>query len=80
MDIIKDIVDKYSTEPIIAYLDIIMSGVLQNYGSAIKADQPQILFGNLGDITQVKKILHEMRKRNDARDAMKNSWYNRNVN
>ena len=73
MDIAKDIVDKYTTEEIIAHLDSVMGGVLLNYRTAIKANQPQVLFGNMGDISQIKGILHEMRKRDDARETMKNT-------
>lgn len=73
MDIAKDIVDKYKTEEIIYYLDSVMSGVLKNYQTAIKVNQPQVLFGDLGDIAQVRAILHEMKKRNEERiAAMKN--------
>lgn len=71
MDIIKDIVDKYSTEQIIAYLDRLSAGVLKNYQTAIKVNQPQILFGDLGDIAQMRSILHEINKRNQEREAMK---------
>lgn len=71
MNIAKDIVDKYSTEQIIAYLDSVVGGLLLNYRTAIKSNQPQVLFGNMGDIAQTKDILHEMHKRNDAREAQK---------
>ena len=50
MDIAKDIVDKYTTEQIVAYLDKLMGGVLKNYQTAIKVNQPEVLFGDLGDI------------------------------
>ena len=70
MDIAKDIVDKYSVDEIVYYLDSVMSGVLKNYQTAIKVNQPQVLFGDLGDIAQVRAILHEMRKRNEERIAM----------
>lgn len=71
MNIAKDIVDKYSTEQIIAYLDSVVGGLLLNYRTAIKSNQPQVLFGNMGDITQTKDILHEMHKRNQEREALK---------
>lgn len=71
MNIAKDIVDKYSTEEIISYLDSTMGGLLMNYRTAIKSNQPHVLFGNMGDIAQIKEILHEMRTRNDAREAAK---------
>lgn len=72
MDIAKDIVDKYTIEQIVAYLDKLSSGVLKNYQTAIKVNQPQILFGDLGDIAQMRSILHEINKRNQEREAVKN--------
>lgn len=69
MDIAKDIVDKYSIEEIVDYLDRVTAGVLKNYNTAIKVNQPQILFGDLGDIAQVRSVLHEMNKRNQERAA-----------
>lgn len=69
MDIAKDIVDKYSIEEIVDYLDKVTAGVLKNYNTAIKVNQPQILFGDLGDIAQVRSVLHEMNKRNQERAA-----------
>ena len=71
MDLAKDIVDKYSTEQIIAYLDHLVGGVSQNYRTALKTGRPEFLWGSLGDIVQTKDILHEMRTRNDAREAAK---------
>ena len=72
MDLAKDIVDKYTTEQIIKHLDGVMGGILINYRASIKANQPQILYGSLGDISQVREILHEMNKRNEERAALKN--------
>lgn len=73
MDIAKDIVDKYTTEQIVAYLDRLSSGVLKNYQTAIKVNQPEVLFGDLGDIAQIRSVLHEMNKRNQEREALKES-------
>lgn len=72
MDLAKDIVDKYTTEQIIAYLDHVMGGVNQNYRTALKTGRPEFLWGSLGDIAQIKDILYEMKTRNAERDAMKN--------
>lgn len=72
MDLAKDIVDKYTTEQIIAYLDHVMGGIHQNYRTALKTGRPEFLWGSLGDITQIKDILYEMKTRNAERDAMKN--------
>lgn len=73
MDIAKDIVDKYTIEQIIAYLDRLSAGILKNYQTAIKVNQPQILFGDLGDIAQMRSILHEINKRNQEREALKDA-------
>lgn len=72
MDLAKDIVDKYTTEQIIAYLDHLMGGINQNYKIALKVCKSEPLWISMGDISQVKEILHEMKKRNDAREAAKN--------
>ena len=73
MDLAKDIVDKYTIEQIVAYLDRLSSGVLKNYQTAIKVNQPEVLFGDLGDIAQIRSVLHEMNKRNQEREALKES-------
>lgn len=72
MDLAKDIVDKYTTEQIIAYLDHLIGGVAQNFRTGLKVCKAEPLWISLGDIEQVKEILHEMKKRNDAREAAKN--------
>lgn len=69
MDIAKDIVEKYSVEQIVDYLDKLSAGVLKNYQTAIKANQPAVLFGNLGDLAQIRGILHEMNRQNQERAA-----------
>lgn len=69
MDIAKDIVEKYSVEQIVDYLDKLSTGVLKNYQTAIKVNQPAILFGNLGDLAQIRAVLHEMNKQNQERAA-----------
>lgn len=72
MDLAKDIVDKYTTEQIIAYLDHLIGGVQQNYRTALKVCKAEPLWISMGDIEQAKEILREMKVRNDAREAMKN--------
>ena len=69
MDIAKDIVEKYSVEQVVDYLDKLSAGVLKNYQTAIKANQPAILFGNLGDLAQIRAVLHEMNRQNQERAA-----------
>lgn len=73
MDLAKDIVDKYTTEQIIAYLYHLVGGVDQNFRIGLKVCKAEPLWISLGDIEQVKEILHEMKIRNDAREAMKNA-------
>lgn len=72
MDLAKDIVDKYTTEQIIAYLDHLVNGVQQNYRTALKVCKSEPLWISMGDIEQARAILHEMKVRNDAREATKN--------
>lgn len=69
MDIVKDIVEKYSVEQIVDYLDKLSTGVLKSYQTAIKANQPAVLFGSIGDLAQIRAILHEMNKQNQERAA-----------
>lgn len=72
MDLAKDIVDKYTTEQIIAYLDHLVGGVSSNYRTALKTGRSEFLWGSLGDVVQIKDILHEMKTRHEAIEAAKN--------
>lgn len=69
MDIAKDIVEKYPIEQVIDYLDKLSAGVLKNYQTAIKVNQPEVLFGDLGDIAQIRAVLHAINKQNQERIA-----------
>ena len=69
MDIAKDIVEKYPIEQVIDYLDRLSAGVLKNYQTAIKVNQPEVLFGDLGDIAQIRAVLHTINKQNQERVA-----------
>ena len=73
MNLASDLLDKYTSEQVTAYLDKLAAGILKNYQTAIKVNQPQILFGSLGDVAQIRDILHEMRKRNDEKLALSKS-------
>lgn len=73
MNLASDLLDKYTPEQVTAYLDKLAAGVLKNYQMAIKLDQPHLLFSNLGDIAQLRDILHEMRKRDEERAALAKS-------
>lgn len=59
----------HTDEEIIEFLDSMMTGVLKNYRTAISANQPEILWGNLGDISLVASLIREMKKRNATRQA-----------
>lgn len=73
VDIVKELLNNHSDEEITAYLDSIVTGLLQNYRTAIKQNQSEILYGNIGDLTLVATIIRAMKNRNEAREAMKNS-------
>lgn len=73
MNLAGDLLDKYTPEQVTAYLDKLAAGILKNYQTAIKVNQPQILFGSLGDVAQIRDILHEIRKRNDEKLALSKS-------
>ena len=73
VDIVKELLNNHSDEEITAYLDSIITGLLQNYKTAIKQNQSEILYGNIGDLTLVATIIRAMKNRNEAREAMKNS-------
>lgn len=71
MDLTKEIVDKHSTEEIIAYLSKMMNGIIQNYKLGFQTGRPEALWGSFGDIVQVSELLREMKRRNAERDALK---------
>lgn len=71
MNLAGDILDKYSREQVIAYLDNVINGVLRNFKTSLEKGDSNILWANLGDLTQIRSILHEMKKRDDEREAMK---------
>lgn len=69
MDIAKDIIDKYPSEQIVAYLDRLIGGVVKNYKLGLQSGRPEFLWSSLGDIVQVREIIHEIKTRDDARLA-----------
>ena len=73
VDIVKELLSNHSDEEIIAYLDKVATGVVGNYKTAANANQPQLLFGNIGDITMIATIIRAMKNRNEAREALKES-------
>ncbi len=73
INIIGEIIEKHSDEEIIAHLEKIVAGVVKNYTVALDKGNSDILWANLGDLTQVASILRGMRKRNEARETQKES-------
>lgn len=73
INIVGEIIERHPDEEIIAHLEKIVSGVVKNYTVALDKGDSDILWANLGDLTQVASILRGMRKRNEAREAQKES-------
>lgn len=73
INVVGELIEKHSDEEIIAHLDKIVAGVVKNYTVALDKGNSDILWANLGDLTQVASILRGMRKRNEAREAQKES-------
>ncbi len=73
MNLERDILDKYSQEQVVAYLDTLLFGVLKNYNMAIEKGTPEILYANLGDLVQARAILHEQRRRDKEKEALKSN-------
>lgn len=71
IDIVREMLEKHSDDEVIAYLDSVVTGLLQNYRTATKQNQPELLYGNLGDLVMVASIIRAMKNRNDAREAQK---------
>ena len=71
VDVVKEMLTNHQDEEIVAYLDSVMTGMLQNYKIATKQNQPELLYSNLGDIAMVAAIIRAMKKRNDAIAAQK---------
>lgn len=73
VNVVGELIERHSDEEIIAHLDKIVAGVVKNYTVALDKGNSDILWANLGDLTQVASILRGMRKRNEAREAQKES-------
>lgn len=73
INVVGEMIEKHSDEEIIAHLDKIISGVVKNYTVALDKGTSDILWANLGDLTQAASILRGLKKRNEARDAQRNS-------
>lgn len=57
INVVGEMIEKHSDEEIIAHLDKVMSGVVKNYTIALDKENSNILWANLGDLTQVASIL-----------------------
>ena len=71
IDMIGEMLERHNDREVIDHLASIMAGVLKNYKTAFEQGQPEVLWGNLGDISLVATTLRTMKKRNDAREAQK---------
>lgn len=69
VNIVAELSANHSDEEIIEYLDTLATGVLKNYRVSLEKGQPEILWGNLGDITLIATIIRELKKRNVARQS-----------
>ena len=68
MNIIEDIL-KHPDEEVIAYMAKTMQGIIKNYDVSVQKGQPELLWGNIGDLTMVTQVLRAMNKRNEAKLA-----------
>lgn len=68
VNVIEDIV-KHRDEEVIEFLAKTMNGVLKNYDVSIKAKEPSLLWGNIGDISMVASVLKAINARNQEKLA-----------
>lgn len=73
INVVGELIEKHSDEEIIAYLEKLLSAILQNYQTALKVNQSEILWANFGDLRQAVSVLKGLKKRNEAREAQKES-------
>lgn len=69
VNIEAELLANHTDEEIIEYMDGIMTWVLKNYKTSITANQSEILWGSLGDISLVTSLLRGMKRRNIARQT-----------
>lgn len=73
VDIEKELLEKHTDEEIVAFLYKVVNGITKNYAIGLSENNSNFLWGSYGDIVLVRSILGEMKKRNDAIEAQKQS-------
>lgn len=73
IDIEQEIIDNHSDEEVIAYLDKVATGLVQNYNTASKTNNPAFLWGSYGDVMMISTIIRKIKVRNDTIEAQKQS-------
>lgn len=71
INIEQEILDNHSNEEIITYLDKVATGLVQNYNTASKTNNPAFLWGSFGDVMMLADIIRRMKVRNDTIEAQK---------
>lgn len=69
INMINEALDRHNDTELIDHMASVMAGVVKNCKVALEKNQPEVLWGNLGDISQVTAMLRAMKKRNDERAA-----------
>ncbi len=69
VNIVAEMLNSHSDEEIVEHLYRLIVDVDKNYVVALKANCPEAVWSNLGDVQQIKSILGAMYKRNQNRLA-----------
>lgn len=69
----KELLEKHSDQEIVAFLYKVVSGIVKNYNSGLAANSSKYLWGSFGDIVMVKAILGQMKQRDEAIEAQRQS-------
>lgn len=73
VEIEKELLEKHSDQEIIAFLYKVVSGIAKNYSSGLSANNSKYLWGSYGDIVLVRSILGQMKQRDEAIEAQRQS-------
>lgn len=71
INIVNEVIERHSDEEIISYLDSIITGVVKNYKVSLEKGDSNILWANLGDLTQIATVIRGLKKRNAEREVQK---------